>query len=81
MDYLVAIHEVVGSSYAPGYCVVAASGGGYLLKRIKKRAPRHPKEASKAPLSDRMMEYHLVGWFGRLGEARFFPFPYLAGGR
>jgi len=68
MDDLVATYEVVGSSYAPGYCVVAAPGGGCLPKGIKKkRIPRHPREASKAPLSDPMMKYHSVGWFGRLG--------------
>lgn len=59
--------------------VAASGGGGYLLKRIKKkRIKKHPKEASKAPLSDPMMEYHSGGlvWSlgGLRGGARFFSF-------
>jgi len=39
--------------------IAGSGGGGYLLKRIKKRIPKHSKEASKAPLSDRRDEISL----------------------
>lgn len=55
VDYLVA-----SDALRYGVIVIAGSGGGgHLLKRINKRIPKHPKEAPKAPLSDRRDEISL----------------------
>jgi len=54
----------VGGSHAPSDGVIAGSGGGCsLLKRIKKRIAKHPKEASRAPLLDHRGEISLTYFF------------------